>query len=318
MRTSYPIVRDVPVDQADTHREQVTHQASHTYNLRPRHYFFFPNLQVRLLRLLTLLVTFVGGLLAITPIHLKPGALTNHLDEINLIGEVLIVQYPYTPLLNTTPTMKVVSETLFNFSESVNPTRIRENKANPSSHAKKILNLLWDEITPSSQVRDVLNLLWDRLVFLQGKIDQGNTDYSLHPLHSRVKRGLLNIFRSASKYLFGTASEDDIHDLKEHYNHVLSYAAHNRRVINLNYRKTGILQSHMNKLLEATNKLAKVMNKALQRLGLLIDFLLMDHTLHVIDAILTSVLSVNDEIIVNMTDAAHRRVTPSVSTARFS
>ncbi len=30
----------VPVEQADTHREQVTQQASHTYNLRPRHQFF--------------------------------------------------------------------------------------------------------------------------------------------------------------------------------------------------------------------------------------------------------------------------------------
>ncbi len=115
----------------------------------------------------------MGGLLAITPIHLKPGALTNHLGEINLIEEVLIVQYPYTPLLNTTSTIKVVSETLLKFSEAISPTRINETKAKVDSNALKLLNLLRD-----------------RLVFLQGKVDQANTDYSLHPAHSRVKRSL--------------------------------------------------------------------------------------------------------------------------------
>ncbi len=154
----------VPVDQGDTHREQVTQQASHTYNLRPRH-LFFPNLQVRMLRLLTLLVTFMGGLLAITPIHLKPGVLTNHLGEIYLVEEVLIVHYPYTPMLNNTSTTKIVSETLSKLSESINPARVKENKANSSSHARKVLKLLWDEITHSSQVQDILKLLWDRLVF---------------------------------------------------------------------------------------------------------------------------------------------------------
>ncbi len=33
-----PLAADsVPVEQANTHREQVTKQTSHTYNLRPRH-----------------------------------------------------------------------------------------------------------------------------------------------------------------------------------------------------------------------------------------------------------------------------------------
>ncbi len=99
-----------------------------------------------MLPLLTLLVTFVGGLLAITPIHLEPGTLTNHLGEINLIEEVLIVQNPYTPLLNTTSTIKVVFETLLKFSESISPTRIRETKANTDSNAVTFLNVLWERL----------------------------------------------------------------------------------------------------------------------------------------------------------------------------
>ncbi len=244
-----------------------------------------------MLRLLILLYTFVGGLLAFSPIHLKPGALTNHLGEINLIEEVLIAQY--TPLFNTTSTIKVASETLLKLSEAISPIRINEAKAKVNSNALKLLNLLRD-----------------RLAFLQGKVDQANTDYSLHPAHSRVRRGLLNIFGKASKYLFGTATEDDIHVLREHYNHVFFYAANNRRVINLNYRKIGILQSHLNKLLVHSNYLTAIINKTLQRLNMLTDFLLLDQTLHALDAVLTSVLSVNDKIIANMIDSANGRVTP--------
>ncbi len=96
-----------------------------------------------MLRLLALLVTSAGGLLAINPIHLKPGALTNHLGEIFLIEEVLIVQYPYAPVLNTTSTIKVVFETLFNLLESIKATRVREDKAPSSSHVQDVLSLLW-------------------------------------------------------------------------------------------------------------------------------------------------------------------------------
>ncbi len=198
-------------------------------------------------------------------------------------------------MLNTTSTIKVISETLLKLSESITPIRIRETKGSPDSNALKFLYLLWD-----------------RLVFLQGQVDQVNTDYSLHPVHSRVKRGLLNIFGKTSKYLFGTATVDDIHGLREHYNQVLSYAANNCRVINLNYRKIGILQSHLNKLIEHTNQQTSIVNKALQYLNMLTDFLLMDQTLHVLDAVLASVLSVNDKIIANMIDVTKGRVTPSL------
>ncbi len=100
--------------------------------------------------------------------------------------------------------------------------------------------------------------------------------------------------------------------MRENYNHMLSYAAHNRRVINLNYRKIVILHSHLSKLLEHTNKLTRAMNTASQRLDQLTDFLLMDQTLYVIYTFLTSVLSVNDENIANMIDAVHGRVTSSL------
>ncbi len=63
-----------------------------------------------MLRFLAVLTPLLGFLLALTPTHLKPGALTNKLGEINLVEEILVVRYPYTTLLNTTNTVKIVSE----------------------------------------------------------------------------------------------------------------------------------------------------------------------------------------------------------------
>ncbi len=82
-----------------------------------------------------------------------------------------------------------------------------------------------------------LNILVDRVVYLKAKEEQADTDFRLHPIHSRSKRGRLNVVGKASKFLFGTATENDVCDLREHYNRVLSFAAKNRKVINQNYKK---------------------------------------------------------------------------------
>ncbi len=138
-----------------------------------------------------------------------------------------------------------------------------------------------------------MQLLWHRIIYLKEKVEQATTGYNLHSIHARSKRGLLNIIGSASKYLFGTATEDDIRDLREHYNHVLSYAAHNHRVINLNYKKIAKLEFHLTKLLDHSNESTSMLNKALQRPDQITEFLLVYQTLHVIETILSSVSEVN-------------------------
>ncbi len=188
-----------------------------------------------------------------------------------------------------------MSETLTKLSDFINTTRKGEYKASSGYHAQ-----------------DILQLLWHRILYLKEKVEQATTDYNLHPIHARSKKGFLDIVGSASKYLFGTATEDDIRDLREHYNHVLSYAAHNRRVINLNDKKIAKLEFHLTELLDHTNKLTSMLNKALQRLDQITEFLLVDQTLHVIETIISSVSEVKEEIITDMIDAAHGRVIPSL------
>ncbi len=116
--------------------------------------------------------------------------------------------------------MKVISETLHNLAISINATKDWEDKAPTHIHS-----------------HGILNLLADRVEYLKSKVEQADKNFTLHPIHLKSKRGLLDVVGKASKFLFGTATEDDIHDLREHYNHIFSFAAKNRRVINLNYKK---------------------------------------------------------------------------------
>ncbi len=241
------------------------------------------------------LLTCLGGLLASAPNHLKPGALTHHLGEVSLIEEILTVRYPYTSLLNTSIAVKVVSEKLLMLADTISATKTRELKAPSGFHAQQLLQLLWD-----------------RILFLQAKVDRASRDYTIHPIHSRKKRGLLNIVGSASSFLFGTATEDEVQDLRKHHNDLLSYAAQSHQVINLNCKKIARLHSHLEKLLNVTNQLTLMTNSALQKLEELHTLFLVDQSMQVLDSVLDSLLEANTEIINNMIDAVHGRVTPSL------
>ncbi len=170
--------------------------------------------------------------------HLKPGALTTHVGRVYLVKDSLTIRYPYESLLNTTLTIQLWSEKLMSLSRNINDTTYRESKA-------------------PSRIRttNILQLLGDRINFLPERIKQEHKDITLHPVHSRSKRGLLNIVGSASKFLFGTATEDDVQDLKDHYNRVLTVASQNHRMVTLAFKKINILHDNLQKLLEHTNKL---------------------------------------------------------------
>lgn len=85
-------------------------------------------IQQMLLLHLAVFITWVRSLLTISPTHLKPGALTHHLGETSLIEEVLVVRYPYSPLLSTANTVQLVSDELAWISDSIKASRNRYNK----------------------------------------------------------------------------------------------------------------------------------------------------------------------------------------------
>ncbi len=248
-----------------------------------------------MLSLTAFFLPLIRALAEASPIHLQPGALTAHLGKVVLIEDVLHVVYPHVPLVNIPPQIQLVSDELQSAINTLQLSIAREIKA-PS--------------IPNAPV--ALQLLADRLTFLQTKVKRTILDYSSQHTHIRPKRGLLNVLGKASQFLFGTAMDEDVQDLKEHFNTIMSIAATNRRIINLNSKNIARLHSHVEQLREQANNLTVMFNAALRRLDTLSEFFLMDQTLQVLELSLATVLDANDKIIQNMVDAVTSRVSSSL------
>ena len=242
-----------------------------------------------------LLLPFLGFLIALEPDHLKPGALTTHLGTVTLVEDVLLVRYPYTFLHAIPDTLEVISKGLTTALSRIKLTTEREVQ-NPSHlHSHRILSILQA-----------------RLTFLHETLDFAKHDYTLHPAHARVKRGLLNALGKASQFIFGTAMDEDVQDLRTRYNQLTSIAATNRKVLTLNCKKIALLEQHVKELLHHTNNFTQILNSAVMRLDILNDFILLDQSLLVLETSLRSVVATNEGIIRNMVDAAYGRVTTSL------
>lgn len=123
-------------------------------------------------------------------------------------------------------------------------------------------------------------------------------------------RGLVSVFEMASQYLFFTPM-DDVHNLDKHFNNILTIAANNHTVINLNSINIDRLHRKMSKLQLHTNNLTFSFNTALQHLHTLNDLSLMDQMLQVLEH--TAVYE-NSSFTSNKVDATNGRVSSSLST----
>ena len=56
----------------------------------------------------------------------------------------------------------------------------------------------------------LLQSLSDRVHFLHARADNIMHDYSLHPVHARTKRGLVDGLGKISQYLIGTALDSEV------------------------------------------------------------------------------------------------------------
>ncbi len=64
-------------------------------------------------------------------------------------------------------------------------------------------------------------------------------------------------------------------------------------MVTLAFKKINILHDNLQTLLEHTNKLTEIVNKALQGLEQLSDFLILDQALHVLEASYNTIMEVN-------------------------
>ena len=239
---------------------------------------------------------FLGLLVTSDPLHLKHGALTARLGQVTLIEDVLMVRYPLTALVSIPVGLQDVSRELSNVKSRLHSAIEDETRLySASSHTVLLLNYL------STRVNS-----------LHAELNTTVHDYNLHPVHARTKRGLVDGFGKISQYFIGTAMDVDVQDLRRHYNELIAIATTNRQIVTLNFKKVAQLESNVNELLQQVNNLTTSFNEALKRLDMLTSYLVTDQFLHIIETSLNTVVSMNEEIIAYMVDAANGRTTTSL------
>ena len=171
---------------------------------------------------------------------LKPGALTTRLGKVTLIEDALLVRYHFQDLQEVPTGMASVTARVEEAVENI------DHALDAQAHTQSYLH-----------ARSILYLLKARLSYFRVALSHATHDYTVHPVHARSKRGLLNALGRASQFLFGTAMDEDVQDLRDRYNKVVTVAAANRKVINMHSQQLTKLGADVQDLLKACEQYDK-------------------------------------------------------------
>ncbi len=130
---------------------------------------------------------------------------------------------------------------------------------------------------------------------------------SFHP-----KRGLIDGLGHLSRYLFGTAMDADVQELREKYTYLSNLAEEQNNVINLNSQNTSRLDRKLQDVVNYTNILRASLNTVLQSMNILYAFEVLEQALAALETSAQSILNTNNQIIQNLVDASRGRVTSSL------
>ena len=227
---------------------------------------------------------------ALRPANLKPGALTGHMGRVYLVEDALWVTYPHTSLVEI-------------------PERLRD----VASQLNATLGRLEKEFsTASGKPNQILSLLHARMRYVNQTITQALENYEGLSVANRTKRGLIDGIGKLSRMLFGTAMNEDVEELRERYNQLMSVANANNKAINLNCRNIARLKEQVNELASYTNLLGHSVNEILTKLNSVYEYNVLGHALSALESVVMSLVDTNHKITRNIVDAAMGRVTTSL------
>ena len=232
--------------------------------------------------LLLLLVT-LHSLKALEPAHLQPGALTAQIGTVTLIEDSVWVKYQYSTLTDVPDRLGVVADKI--------STQLDEVEKRLPSYTLVLRERL-------EQLRDLI------------LSEQGNYE-GMH-LGTRSKRGLFDGIGHLSRAVFGTALDSDVQTLRNKYNHLASTAMSNSKSIRLTAKNVQALDSNLHKLIAHTRRVEANINKALATLNYrsyMLDILI---TLSSLENLVRNVIHMNKQLLSNVVDASHSRVSPSL------
>ena len=235
------------------------------------------------------------GMALATPSHLKPGALTAPIGRVTLVQDVLTVKYSLTTLHSLTPELEVFLMQMDNMVQEIDK------------------RLAWQtDARPYVTVAKTLNLIKGRISFLNNILAIAMHDFRQHPMHARVKRGLVDLVGYGARMLIGTAMDEDVQDLRQRYSHLLSIAETNKRFVNLNHNIINSLRANVQNLLEYSNQLRDVLDNVNVKMEDLTKLVMLDQAIAVTETRVNNILNQKKTLIANLLDASDGRVTNSL------
>ncbi len=238
----------------------------------------------------TLILLLWGSLLAANPAHLKPGALTARLGRAHLMEDVLWVRYPHPPLVAIPQRLRAITSQL-----DAALTKLEEN----SSESVNIPG-------------DFFHLLYARIAFVNDTLSLALEDVADVHLSYRPKRGLVDGLGHLSRYLFGTALDSDVQELRSKYTYLTNIAEAQNKAINLNCRHLARLDRKLQEVANYSNKLHCAVNKVFKSVDNLYTIEVLEQALAALETGVNSILTTNALIIQNLVDASRGRVTSNL------
>ncbi len=163
------------------------------------------------MRLFALFAFLWRVLLATDPAHLRPGALSTRLGTVHLVEDVLWVRYPHIPLRSV-------------------PRRLRAI----ASDLDSLLASLEHSVPKDTEYRrDTFALLSARASYVNESLSVALDSFADLDVPARPKRGLINGLGRISQFMFGTAMDEDVSDLKSKYAYLTNIAGSHQKVITL-------------------------------------------------------------------------------------
>ncbi len=125
--------------------------------------------------------------------HLKPGILTAPLGQAHLVEDVLWVKYPHPPLVAF-------------------PNRLRSILKQVTGTLEQLENELPADVKHSGHL---LHLVFARIAFVNETLNLALESFADVHIFYRPKRGLITELGHLSRYLFGTAMDEDVQECRE-------------------------------------------------------------------------------------------------------
>ena len=245
--------------------------------------------------LLWILLCVVGSVRAVEPTHLKPGALVGQLGRITLVEDVLWVKYPYATLRTIPLRLKSVLEDI---DSALTQLQTEANRNANTTDWEDPLNLLKLFASRLAFANDTVSLAFETYLGLEGP--------------AREKRAWFGGLGELSRDLFGTALDSDVMELRSRFNELTYIASTNNKAIQINCKRLAKLDRHVTDLGLYVNRLNLALNKVLKTLDSMYHFMVLNQALPAVENAVHSLMHTNQQIITNVVDAVHGRVTPAL------